>query len=293
MQMKRAAPIAAVVIGSCLLTMSAALAAPTASSANDAAVVMPAATPKPAEKCLGDVKAFRAEMSKGGYCLGGSDEGYGYPMGGYGYGYGMLGDQRGGGTIGYGSARPGYELRTLISSATILAQMGKQRACEAVLATTRTVYQHYTADLHGRGMTSVDQSGWQARQIAAAVPVTGKDMSFRPDQLLDSNVVSPGGETLGSVDDTVTDPKTGKIAYLIISRGGLFGIDASYVPVPWDDFKVSPNASLLVLDTSKAVMSAAPQMSDETFTKAGQFDAERQKVDAYWKSHVKATVATN
>jgi hypothetical protein len=73
----------------------------------------------------------------------------------------------------------------------------------------------------------------------------------------------------------------------------LFGIDASYIPVPFSDFKASPNASLLVLDTTKAVMSAAPQVSDDQFTKAGQFTPESQKVDAYWTSHIKAAVATN
>ena len=285
--MTRTASIATLAIGSYLASFSLLFAAqPVTPAASTQAAV-----PKPAEQCLGDVKAFNAGLSKDGYWLGGSDAGYGYPMGGYGYGYGMMG--AGAGFAGYGSARPGYELRTLVSSATILGQMGQQQSCEAVLSTARTVYQRYARDLHGRGIMSADQPGWQTRQIAAAVPVTGKDVSFRPDQLVDSNVVSPGNETMGSVHDMITDPKTGKMAYLIISRGGLFGIDASYVPVPWAAFKVSPNASLLVLDTTKAVMSAAPQVSDEQFTKAGQYDSESQKVDAYWSSRIKLAAATN
>lgn len=284
--MTRTASIATLAIGSYLASFSPLLAAqPTPPVASTQA-----AASKPAGQCLGDVKAFNAGLSKGGYWLGGSDAGYGYPMGGYGYGYGMGG---GAGFAGYGSARPGYELRTLVSSATILGQMGQQQSCEAVLTTARTVYQRYAADLHGRGIMSADKPGWQTRQIAAAVPVTGKDASFRPDQLVDSDVVSPANETLGSVHDIITDPKTGKIAYLIISRGGLFGIDASYVPVPWAAFKISPNASLLVLDTTKAVMSAAPQVSDDQFTKVRQYEPESQKVDAYWTSRIKVALATD
>ncbi len=252
-----------------------------------------AASPQPAKKCLGDVKAFSESMSKNGYWLGGTGYGYGYPMGGYGYGYGMpLGNMPAGNAAGYGSARPGYEIRTLMASATILAQMGQEQECQTVLATTRSIDKRYESDLHARGVRSADMPGWQQRQIAAAVPVVGADASFRSDQLLDTDLVSPGDETLGSVHDLVLNPHTGKIAYLIISRGGLFGIGASYVPVPWGAVKAAPNASMLVLDTTKAAMSAAPQVSDNEFSASGQFDQESQKVDAYWASRVK-TLAAN
>lgn len=266
--------------------------APAAPGSSPAAGAPPAAL-HPAEKCLGDVKAFGEKMSKDGYWLGGSGYGYGYPMGGYGYGYGLpLGTMPAGNAAGYGSARLGYEIRTLVASATVLAQLGQEQECQTVLATTRTVYTRYEADLHARGIRSADMSGWRQRQIAAAVPVIGADASFRSDQLLDTDVVSPSNETLGSVHDLVLNPHTGKIAYLIISRGGLFGIDASYVPVPWGAIKAAPNASLLVLDTTKAAMSAAPQVNDHQFSASGQFDQESQKVDAYWGSRVK-TLAAN
>ena len=238
------------------------------------------------------VRAFTADMSKQGYWLGGSDYGYGYPMGGYGYGYGMMG----GGpptdaTGGYAMARPGYAIRTLVASANILAQTGNEQGCESVLASARTLNTSYAADLHERGVPFADEPGWRQRQIAAAQPVTGKSISFRSDQLLDADVVSPANEMLGSVHDLVTNPQTGVIAYVVLARGGLFGIDASYTPVPWADFKASPNGSLLVLDTTKAILAAGPQGRGDQFTKAGQFEAESQKVDTYWTAHIKLTSA--
>jgi len=255
-----------------------------------------ASTAKPAEKCVAAVRTFTAEMSKQGYWLGGSDYGYGYPMGGYGYGYGygmMTGGRATGADGGYTTARPGYEVRTLIASANILARTGQEQSCQSVLASAQKVYTRYAADLHDRGVPSADQPGWRQRQIAAAQPVTGKDVSFRSDQLLDADVVNPGNETLGSMHDLVTNPQTGKIAYVVMSRGGLFGFDASYTPVPWGDFKATQNGSLLVLDTTKSVLTAAPQGRGDQFTRAGQFDAESQKVDAYWTSHVKLASAVN
>jgi len=242
---------------------------------------------KPAEKCLSDLRGFDGQMEKDGHWLGGSGYGYGYPMGesGYGYRYPMGGFAAAPGT-GYLNARPGYEVRMLIASANILARHGQQQACEQVLATTRTIYKLYVADLQSGKEPVVDVPGWRNQAIAAAEPVTGNDRSFRSDELLGDPVRSPQDMALGSIYDLVMNPRTGKIGYLVIGRGGIFGIDEKYVPVPWEDFKITPNVNLLVLDTTKAVLDGAPQVSRNQFATPGQFEQESQKVDAYWKAHL-------
>ncbi len=290
--MRHSIRLASVTACCCLGMASAVFAAPppAAASDNPAPAATKAARTKPAKVCLNDVRAFHEQMQKKGYWLGGSAYGYGYPIGGYGYGYDYpMGGYPSAATGAYQDTRPGYEVRTLLASANILGQDGQQQTCEAVLATTRDAYKRYAAELHGVGVNMSDGPAWQQRQIAAAVPVTGQAMAFRSDQLLDIDVRSPKNEALGSVHDLVMDPKTGKIAYLIIARGGLFGIDRDYVPIPWSDFKATPNVSLLVLDTNKAALEAAPQVTDDQFTASGKFDQESQKVDAYWKTHLSST----
>jgi sporulation protein YlmC with PRC-barrel domain len=240
-------------------------------------------TVKTAETCLSDLHVFDAQMEKDGYWLGGS--GYGYPAGGYGY-YGPMGGSRTANLAAYQTGRPGYEVRILVASANILARRGQQQLCEDVLAKTRDIYKIYAADMRSGNMPTVDVPDWRQKQIATAQPVSSDHASFRSDELLGTDVRDLKNEALGSVEDLVLSPQTGKIAYLIIARGGIFGIDEKYVPVPWDDFKITPNLSPLVLDTTKGIMAAAQQVSHDQFAVSGKFDRESQKVDAYWKAHV-------
>jgi len=246
-----------------------------------------AAEQAPVAKCLSDLSALDGQMEKEGYWLGASGYAYGYPTGELGYsGFHHSPGDSAASVTGYPNARPGYEVRSLVVAANILARHGKAPACEEVLDTARDIYSHYSADMHARGMPMVDMPGWRQEQIAAAQPVGDKSTSFRSDELLGADVRTSHNEVLGSVDDLVMSPQTGKVAYLVLGRGGIFGIDEKYVPVPWEDFKISPNANLLVLDTTKSTMSAAPQVRHDEFTATGQFDQESKKVDAYWKAHL-------
>lgn len=252
---------------------------------------MDVAFAKPAGQCLRDLSAFSNQMAKDGYWVGGSQYAYGYPAGGLGYGwYGHTGgDKPQSAANAYRNARPGYNVRVLMASATILARHGQEQSCEKLLGTTRELYKSYVIDQHSGRAALADPPEWQQRQFAAAKPVAGQNISFRSDELLGTEVRNLRNEPLGSVDDLVMSPQTGKIAYLVIGRGGVFGIGEKYITVPWEDFKATPNVSVLVLDITSSAMDAAPQVKNDQFKTAGHFDQESQKVDAYWNSTLSKT----
>ncbi|MCW6511760.1 PRC-barrel domain-containing protein [Lichenifustis flavocetrariae] len=273
-------------------TLAAEAIASSTAAATPAADQNNASAAKPADACLQDLRAFNAKIDKDGFQLGGAGYGYGYPAGGWGLGYGYDGYGMGGYRppvgIGYQNARPGYEVRNLLASANILARQGQQQRCEDLLSTTNVIYNQYALDMRNGKSEMVDGKGWMRQQIDAAQPVTDKTSAMRSDELIGTELRNKKDEELGSVDDLILSPTTGKIAYLIIARGGIFGIDQNYVPVPWTDIKASPNMSILVLDSAKSTMDGAPQVKHNQFLTPEQYTAASQKVDGYWKTHLAA-----
>ncbi len=189
-------------------------------------------------------------------------------------------------TAGYWPGRSGYEVRTLMASANILAQRGFQQPCEDVLGATHDIYKRYLVEMRDAGAPVGDEQNLRRRQIAAAKPVTGLTSPLRSDQLVGTEVRNSQDQSLGAVDDLVMSPQTGKIAYLVIGRGGFFGVDEKYVPVPWADFKTTPQMNLLVLDAASKVMDTAPEVAHDQFSKAGGFGQVSERVDGYWKAHL-------
>ncbi len=237
-------------------------------------------------------------MAKDGYWVAGEGYSLGYPIGVAGFGmYGGMTTESGiqataafVGPRDY-NGRPGYEVRALMTAANILARHGQQQPCEDTLTATRGLYKAYLSDMQKDGAPPVDMPEWRQRQIAAAVPVSRSTTLFRSDELLGAEVRSPDGVGLGSVDDLVLNPEKGTLGYLVIARGGFFGFDETRIPIPWDDFKAAPNASLLVLDTTKSVLDAAPQVGRNAFSVGASADSDSRKVDDYWRANLPARAA--
>ena len=291
---KQRSTLAATLVAALSLSLStfaiAAITTPEVAKPATPTDVSDAINAKATEKCRSDLRVLDSQMQKDGYWMRGAGYGYGYgyPMGGYNYDESQpaaMGADHSLAATNYWRARPGYEVRTLLASAHILAQLGQQQACETVLGATRASYASYAADLRNGHVPRADGSRWRSQQLAAAQPISS-NTSYRSDQLIGLGVLNPAGDELGSVDDLVMDQRTGRIAYLVIGRGGFLGIGEKYVPVPWSGFKTTSGTNLLVLDTTKDAMNKAPRVKENHFSANDDFAQESQKVDAYWNGQL-------
>ncbi len=63
-------------------------------------------------------------------------------------------------------------------------------------------------------------------------------VTMRASQITGMAVHNPQGKTLGSVDDIVIDPRSGRVRYAALSYGGFLGFGDTLVAVPWEAFTV-------------------------------------------------------
>lgn len=102
----------------------------------------------------------------------------------------------------------------------------------------------------------------------------------RTSDFIGKTVLNKEGIQLGSVADLVFNAD-GQVSYIILSRGGLFGIGARMTPIPVNMTEMSLKGNALVCDISKKRLDMAPH-----FTKGEwpQFSASdwRETVHGYY-----------
>lgn len=60
--------------------------------------------------------------------------------------------------------------------------------------------------------------------------------------LIGANVRNPQGESLGKIDELVIDPKDARIKAAVVSVGGVLGLGAKSVAIPWDKVTMGTDA---------------------------------------------------
>jgi sporulation protein YlmC with PRC-barrel domain len=71
-------------------------------------------------------------------------------------------------------------------------------------------------------------------------------------------VIDARGEDLGKLDHVMLDVPSGRIAYGVLARGGVFGIGERLFAIPWDALTLDVTRKCFVLDVDRDRLERAP-----------------------------------
>ena len=76
--------------------------------------------------------------------------------------------------------------------------------------------------------------------------------------LQNTNVTNTTGEDLGTIEDLMIDPASGRVQYAVLDFGGFLGIGDKLFAVPLEAFTTDTTNERFILDVSKDRLESAP-----------------------------------
>ena len=221
-----------------------------------------------AEQCLADLQAFAEELAETGYGVVGPP-GYGVdaPAGGW-----------------YGAQGPRREMYAIVVAAQVFARHGKEESCQTVLEEARALHRKQVEQIEAAGIAPEEVRSWRHEQLLTAVPVEDFDRAISVESALNADVRNLRDEHLGDIEDVVLS-EDGTIGYVLLSRGGFFGLGQEFVPIRWDSLQAVPALDTFVLDVPQDVVEQAPRIEREVFADLQEYNRRREEVDDFWQEH--------
>src|SRR5664279_1785366 len=71
-------------------------------------------------------------------------------------------------------------------------------------------------------------------------------------------VVNHANEDIGKVEEIMIDIFTGRVAYVVISFGGIIGVGTKLFAIPWSALRVDTDRKCFVMDADKERLKNAP-----------------------------------
>jgi sporulation protein YlmC with PRC-barrel domain len=96
-----------------------------------------------------------------------------------------------------------------------------------------------------------------ARQAPGAFTVVVKK------SILGAKVINTAQEDLGKIEDLVIDARNSRVAYAILSFGGVLGLGDKHFAIPWEALTFDLSQKVAVLDIDKNRLKNAPGFDKE------------------------------
>ncbi len=95
------------------------------------------------------------------------------------------------------------------------------------------------------------QQAHQGQELQGAEPGQQLQWAQKASDIFDKKIISSDGKEIGTAKDLVIG-KDGKIEYVILSTGGVFGIGSDKIAISWDKFRSTGNINQLVADVTQS-----------------------------------------
>jgi sporulation protein YlmC with PRC-barrel domain len=80
------------------------------------------------------------------------------------------------------------------------------------------------------------------------------------DRVQGTPVFDHEGDKIGHLEDVMLDKETGKVAYAIMSHGGILGAGEKYHPIPWSILRYDVDKQGYIVPMDKADLEKAPTL---------------------------------
>lgn len=125
------------------------------------------------------------------------------------------------------------------------------------------------------------QNATHAKVLAGVNPLIASD------RVQGTTVRRPDGEKIGRIERVMIDKISGKVAYAVMSFGGLLGVGERYYTLPWAKLDYDEEKHAYVLDITKSQLQGAPALNSEGETgpdrSAERALHEHYDTDPYWR----------
>jgi sporulation protein YlmC with PRC-barrel domain len=110
--------------------------------------------------------------------------------------------------------------------------------------------------------------------------------------LAGDKVRNAAGESLGKIDELMIDIPSGRVAYAVLSFGGVLGMGGKLFAIPWSALALDEDEKQFVLNVDRATLESAPgfdkdnwpDMADPNF---GNQVYRHYGISPYWEEQEK------
>ena len=116
----------------------------------------------------------------------------------------------------------------------------------------------------------------QTGSVLETRPGRGETVNLmRAHDIRDIKVRNPEGENLGDISDVVLDRDSGRVAYAVLSYGGILGFGEKHFAIPWEAIRTRPGERSAIVDADKRTLDSSSGFSRDRMPREADWSLVR------------------